>query len=148
MIPVDALSVFLNDMAATDAASLRGVPLGGFATKPGGSILVAHDPAAIYSTISEGCWKALFAEEIAAMLLKPGENISLLGQTAIPCVCEIPQSASSLFSEAAGAKIVAEGVTWQSLYLVLLDQHLILAEPELKYVRTMKIFVVCSLVVH
>jgi hypothetical protein len=59
----------------------------------------------------------------------PGTVLNLVGKVAFPCVCEVPPSSAPLFSEA-GAKVVSQGITWQSLYLVLLGTDLILAEPE------------------
>lgn len=62
-----------------------------------------------------------------------GSVVSFVGHTAIPCVCEAPPSSAPLFSNG-GSKVVAEGITWQSLYLILLGRHLVLAEPERRYV--------------
>lgn len=50
----------------------------------------------------------------------------LSGRTAMPCVCEASSRESN--SEG-GAKMVVEGVTWQSLYLVFFGSYMVLAEP-------------------
>ena len=56
----------------------------------------------------------------------PGSIVGLSGRTAMPCVCEAP--ANSDLSEG-GAKMVVEGITWQSLYLVFFGSYMVLAEP-------------------
>jgi hypothetical protein len=91
------------------------------------------DSHSIYSCISEGCWGAVFEEDKddTAAAPVPGSTVVLVGRTAIPCVCEVPPSSASLFS-AAGSKVISAGVTWQSLYLVLLGSHMILVEPDQK----------------
>jgi len=80
--------------------------------------------------------------------LQIGSVVTLVGRTTYPCVCEISKESDSLFTEG-GRCVVAEGVKWQSLYLVLLSNnnssnstgsgtntannddggHLVLAEP-------------------
>jgi len=59
---------------------------------------------------------------------KPGSSIELIGRAAFPCVCEVSESQSSLFSSHGAT--VSEGVTWQSLYLVVVGKYMILAEPD------------------
>lgn len=58
-----------------------------------------------------------------------GSVVGLVGRTAFPCVCEVPAVNAKLFTDEA-ACVVAEGVKWQSLYLVFLGRYMILAEPE------------------
>ncbi len=60
---------------------------------------------------------------------QPGSVVGLVGRAAFPCVCEVSPESSSLFTDK-GACVVAEGVKWQSLYLVILGKYMILAEPE------------------
>jgi hypothetical protein len=121
----------VSDLASTDGKALRGIKLGGIAAKHDDSVTSTHDPNTIYSTISEGFWEILFQDirDITVVEPHPGSVVGLVGHTAIPCVCEVPPTCAPLFS-AAGAKVVSEGVTWQSLYLVILGRHLLLAEPE------------------
>jgi len=58
-----------------------------------------------------------------------GSIVGLVGRAAFPCVCEVAEECDALFTDKA-ACVIAEGVKWQSLYLVLLGKYLILAEPE------------------
>mmetsp|Transcript_28707 Transcript_28707/g.83197 ORF Transcript_28707/g.83197 Transcript_28707/m.83197 type:complete len:1473 (-) Transcript_28707:109-4527(-) len=60
---------------------------------------------------------------------QPGSVVGLVGRAAFPCVCEVAPESSSLFTDK-GACVVAEGIKWQSLYLVILGKYMILAEPE------------------
>lgn len=80
--------------------------------------------------------------------LQIGSVVTLVGRTTYPCVCEVSKEDSPLFTER-GRCVVAEGIKWQSLYLVLLSSsnnvsnnndnvtttnsddggHLVLAEP-------------------
>ena len=57
-----------------------------------------------------------------------GSVVALVGRAAYPCVCEIAKESSGLFSDKSSS-VVAEGVRWQSLYMVFLGKHMILAEP-------------------
>lgn len=61
----------------------------------------------------------------------PGSVVGLVGRTAIPCVCEVPESSALLLADQA-ASVVSDGVKWLSLYLVFLGRYMILAEPERK----------------
>jgi hypothetical protein len=117
----------VSDLASTDGKALRGIKLGGIVSKHDGSVASTHDPNTIYAPISKGFWD-IFFEDIHD-IPHPGSVVGLVGHTAIPCVCEVPPSCAPLFS-AAGAKVMSEGVTWQSLYLVILGRHMLLAEPE------------------
>ena len=60
---------------------------------------------------------------------QPGSVVGLVGRAAFPCVCEVSPESSSLFTDK-GACVVAEGVKWQSLYLVIMGKYMVLAEPE------------------
>ena len=60
---------------------------------------------------------------------QPGSVVGLVGRAAFPCVCEVSPESSTLFTDK-GACVVAEGIKWQSLYLVILGKYMILAEPE------------------
>jgi len=60
---------------------------------------------------------------------KPGSLVGLIGRAAFPCVCEVSPDAASLFTDK-GSCVIAEGIKWQSLYLVILGKYMILAEPE------------------
>jgi hypothetical protein len=132
----DAFSTLLNSLVATKAWSVRNRSLGGFAAKRDGSIVETSDPPTIYAPISESFSSALFDEDRTGkkyVEAQPGMSLNLVGHTAFPCVCEVPPSSAPLFSEE-GAKVVSQGITWQSLYLVILGRNLVLAEPERRYV--------------
>jgi len=60
---------------------------------------------------------------------KPGAVVGLVGRVAFPCVCEVSEECATLFTDER-ACVIADGVKWQSLYLVLLGRYLLLAEPE------------------
>ena len=59
----------------------------------------------------------------------PGSVVSLIGRSAFPCVCEVAQAYTSLFKDA-NSSVVADGVKWQSLYMVVVGKRMILVEPE------------------
>lgn len=124
----------MNSLVATGGSNIRNRSLGGFAVKRDGSTVVTNDPRTIYSHLSEFFLNATFDEDRDAswhVEAQPGTVVSLIGHTAFPCVCEVPPSSAPLFSEA-GAKVVSQGITWQSLYLVILGHNLVMAEPERK----------------
>jgi len=90
------------------------------------------DNMAIFSPISNAFDTAMFGvdDSLTEKLdIKAGSIISLNGKIAFPCVCEVPPSMAPLFS-AEGAKIVSQGITWQSLYLTIIEDNLVLVEPE------------------
>lgn len=62
-------------------------------------------------------------------LALPGSIVTLVGRAAFPCVCEITSSSAHLFKDDSSA-VVAAGIKWQSLYLVIVGRRMILAEPE------------------
>jgi len=56
-----------------------------------------------------------------------GSAVGLVGKAAFPCVCEVSNSFSSLFS---GRTCISnEGIQWQSLYLIVVGKWAVLAEP-------------------
>jgi len=64
---------------------------------------------------------------------KPGTIVTLVGRSAFPCVCEVAAESANLFKDATSS-VVADGVKWQSLYLVAIGRYMVLAEPEKRYV--------------
>jgi len=62
---------------------------------------------------------------------KNGSVVTLVGNAAFPCVCEVTKESKYLFSNESTCA-TSEGVIWKSLYLVLLGRLMILAEPEQK----------------
>ena len=88
------------------------------------------DSTIIFSPISEGFDTALFGVDEGNDEIRPGSTTSLKGmKKAFPCVCEVPPSMAPLFSKE-GAKVVSQGITWQSLYLTVEGENLVLVEPE------------------
>jgi len=59
---------------------------------------------------------------------RPGAVVGLVGRVAFPCVCEVSKPSENLFTDQR-ACVVADGVKWQSLYLVFLGRYMLLAEP-------------------
>ncbi len=57
-----------------------------------------------------------------------GDVVDLVGKVAFPCVCEVNKASQSLFTDQR-ACVVADGVRWQSLYLVFYNSHMLLVEP-------------------
>ena len=56
-----------------------------------------------------------------------GAAVGLVGKAAFPCVCEVSNAFSSLFT---GRTCISnEGISWQSLYLVVVGKWAVLAEP-------------------
>lgn len=122
----------LNSLVATGGSTVRDLKkIGGFAVKSNGYIVSTPKDTTVYAPISEHFLNALFGfdGDSSHVDASPGKVVSLVGHVALPCVCEVPPSSAPLFS-AAGAKVVSQGITWQSLYLVLLGRHFVLAEPE------------------
>lgn len=60
---------------------------------------------------------------------KTGSIVGLVGRAAFPCVCEVYPESAPLFTDR-GACVVADGIRWQSLYMVVLGKFMVLAEPE------------------
>jgi hypothetical protein len=58
----------------------------------------------------------------------PLSEINLANCDLLPCVCEAPASSAHLFADDVSG-VVAEGVTWQSLYIVFVDECLVFAQP-------------------
>jgi len=99
---------------------------------------IGDDDRTLFTPLSETL-NSLFFEEKEGSSHLPGNHesqcpltgsvVGLVGRAAFPCVCEVAEECDALFTDKA-ACVVAEGVKWQSLYLVLLGKYMILAEPE------------------
>ena len=135
---VDAFSRFLKELAATNCNAARREKLAGFAISRSGSIVNTNlssgvdVPRSIFAPVSEGlCVRLLHIDQEPHDKEPPqaGTVVGLIGRTAIPCVCEVPEASASLLTDDA-ASVVSDGVRWQSLYLVFLGRHMLLAEPE------------------
>jgi hypothetical protein len=124
----------MRELAATNGEALRGRKLAGVAISRTGAILDTtnfrekNTERSMYVPISKALFSDLFIQDEGGGLPIPGSVVSLVGHAAFPCVCEVPDGSASLFSDTEGS-LVAAGVKWQSLYLVLLNRYMILAEP-------------------
>jgi|AntRauTorckE5430_2_1112549.scaffolds.fasta_scaffold06657_3 hypothetical protein len=88
----------------------------------------------LISPLSENFSRLLFEEEVSltanynGLIPKPGDVVKLVGRKPFPCVCEVTEENQPLVTDGV-ACVVAEGVKWQSLYLVMLNKHMVLTEP-------------------
>jgi hypothetical protein len=83
----------------------------------------------LISPISDKFSELLFEHENSSGLgLQSGDVIKLVERKPFPCVCEITKENEALIMNG-GTCIIADGVKWQSLYLLIMNDHLILAEP-------------------
>ena len=77
--------------------------------------------------------EVLFGEDVSSTanpnpeIPQPNSIISLVGRGTFPCVCEVTNETESFFTDG-NSLVVAEGLRWQSLHLVLLGKHMILTE--------------------
>lgn len=124
------------ELSTTNGSILRDRKLAGFAISGKGSILETtkfrekDTELSIYHPISTDLFCDLFYQgDSDHGLPTPGTVVELVGSTAFPCVCEVPDVSESLFTTSS-ASLVAAGVKWQSLYLVFKGRFMILAEPE------------------
>ena len=68
------------------------------------------------------------ASAVTSDIPQTGAIVALVGRAAFPCVCEVSKESDSLFSDGE-ASVVADGIKWQSLWMVLMGKYMILAEP-------------------
>ena len=131
---MDAFCKILESAERTSGASIRRAVTGGIAVKEDSAIISTYKLGLSYGPVSRSLEDPLFEEDTSSESYTNAESgsvVSLVGRTAFPCVCEVPPACAPLFS-AEGAKVVSQGITWQSLYLVILGWNLVLAEPERK----------------
>lgn len=131
---MDAFCKILESAERTNGASIRRAVIGGIAVKEDSTIVSTYKLGLSYGPVSRSMETPFFEEDTGSESYtdaEPGSVVSLVGRTAFPCVCEVPPACAPLFS-AEGAKVVSQGITWQSLYLVILGWNLVLAEPERK----------------
>lgn len=57
-----------------------------------------------------------------------GSIVELVGKTAFPCVYEVTKETNPLFTDGE-ASVISDGIKWQSLWMVLIEKYMILAEP-------------------
>ena len=120
----------LNVLASNGSSAIRQLKkIGGFAVTRTGSTVSTQAKDRVHAPISEPFLRILLEEGQRQMDTTPGAIVQLVGQIALPCVCEVSPSCAPLFSPA-GAKVVSQGITWQSLYLVLIEHNFVLVEPD------------------
>jgi hypothetical protein len=133
-LKLNALGSMLGDLGTEREHVLQDQKLGGFVFNKSSDPFFPNpsDNNTIYSYISSRADNAMFGldeADTSYVDAKPGSVLNLVGNFAFPCVCEVAPSCAPLFSDD-GAKVVSQGITWQSLYLVIFGQDLILVEPE------------------
>jgi hypothetical protein len=131
LLKLDALNALLGNLVLSKGL-FRNQKLGGFILKRPRWIVPSQEQKKIFAPVSPPLDNVIFGTDKTVpsyVDTKPGTVLSLVGKIAFPCVCEVPPSSAPLFSEA-GAKVVSQGITWQSLYLVIIGHNFVLAEPE------------------
>ena len=131
LFKLDALLTILRDLAATGGLAIRDAKLTGSIVSRDGSWLEFETfnmaiSRRLYGVLSVRAADTFFNTE--KQLVQPGSRVHLVGCPALACVCEAPASLAALLSEA-GSGVVAEGISWQSLYLVIHEGSLIFAQP-------------------
>lgn len=137
LLQLDSLVSLLKDLAATDSALVRNASLSGIAITVDGVVtdtkiaLVLDVTKRIYAPLSSSTTDFLFGVPPGndGMPLS-GSVVDLSGKTLLPCVCEAPANVAALFENGQASGVVAEGITWHSLYLVFFDGFLVLAQPQ------------------
>jgi len=145
---VDALMSLLYDLASTNARALRDTEgLSGIFIGKDRSLqpvdVIGSAGRSMYATVTDKIVEGFLVE--ISELPEARAVIELADGHALPCVCEAPARLAPLLSEA-GAGVVAEGVTWQSLYLTIQDGMLMFTQPLHDYEGKGR--VVCSCVLE
>jgi hypothetical protein len=133
LFKLDALMTLLHDLSATGGIAVRDSKLESVVVSRDGSCRAVEMynidmSRRMYSVLSLKAASAFFSTVSQTELPESGSRVHLAGSPALPCVCEAPASLAALLSEA-GSGVVAEGVSWQSLYLVIQPTMLIFAQP-------------------
>jgi len=130
-LKVDALLTLLKDLSATAGLLLRNSPLSGIALGPQGSVVKlddSFDSRSIYANVSSNINHIFFSKHSDNEQPESQSFVDLVSSPAVPCVIEAAESAAYLFTDEASG-VIAEGVTWQSLYLVAVGHFLVFAVP-------------------
>ena len=150
LLKLNSLASLLDGLLSSEEM-LQYIKVGGFIfnRSTGQRIPNPDDEMTIYSPISLSFDNALFGgneknDDSSSLDIKPGSIINTSRTIAFPCVCEVPPSMAPLFSSDA-AKVVSQGITWQSLYLVIADENMILIEPERRSNGKGRVVTVCRL---
>jgi hypothetical protein len=84
----------------------------------------------LLAPLSNPFQKFLFDEDLSHSInsnYKAGSIVSLVGKIAYPCVCEVKEENDSLFRDG-GSYVVSDGIKWQSIYLVIYGNYMMLTE--------------------
>lgn len=125
-VKVDALLALLKDFAATAGFSVRAVSLAGIAFTTTGSTVEldkAFDTRMVYANVSSVMADLLYSRRSDSDQPVPRSIVHLVGSPVIPCVCEAAGPAAHYFTDDVSGAVVAEGVTWQSLYIVFVHHE-------------------------
>ena len=132
---LDALTTLMEDLSVTSGTAIRNTELSGLAISPKGTHIDLKQgvfPVAmsrqIYAPLSPKVSRLLMGLGGKAPMPSSGSSMTLGRSPAVPCVCEVMPSAISLF-QGADSRVIADGVTWQSLYLVSERGYLIFVQP-------------------
>jgi hypothetical protein len=151
LLKLNSFASLLNKLSKSQAM-LKYFKVGGFIFNRSINHIIPNpdNSKTIFSPISDDFDSALFGIDnkngspSAPVDIKQGSTTSLVGRAAFPCVCEVPPSMAPLFSTE-GAKVVSQGITWQSLYLTIVGENLILVEPERRSNGSGRVVTVCRL---
>ena len=131
LMKLDALMSLLKDLAASGGVAIRDLKMEGIALSSTGRFVQTMEYSLsrqVFAPISRSLAETMMEPISNVGLPETGSVLPLAGKKAIPCVCEAPASAAHLFLDS-NTGVQAEGVTWQSLYLVFSEDTLIFAQP-------------------
>lgn len=130
---LDALGIVLKFLASGDKSILSDNNFAGRALTCKSSVVETRNreyARYLICPLSREVSGILFNLDRGTQIPSPLSSINLANYEMLPCVCEAPASAAHLFSDEISG-VVAEGVTWQSLYIVFVDDFLVFAQPYL-----------------
>ena len=135
LFQLDALINLLSDPAAMDGTLFKDGTLSGIVISAQGAIVdmkqttVPNLARRIYAPMSSPLNSSFYLDSWGDSMPQSGLVVDLTEKIALPCVCEAPPEIASYFA-VAGTGVVAEGVTWQSLYLSFQDGLLLVCQPK------------------
>jgi hypothetical protein len=132
LFQTDSFVTILKNISSSEGHTFKDGPCNGIVFNLEGRVLVqmedTHNAKVwrhIFAPISSTTREFLFTAEQNT----PRVNGSCFeGQLILPCVCEVAETFASLFVDG-DSGVVAEGVTWQSLILSIIDGFFIVALP-------------------
>lgn len=131
-IKLDALNLSLRNLCSSNGTILKDTNINGIAFTLEGSVLLTNE-ATIFKNVLSSLSKPMIITMFDIgdgnnQIPFPGSSVNLASLEMLPCVCEVPASSAHLFC-ADATSVVAEGVTWQSLYIVFYCEYLVFAQP-------------------